>query len=66
MSMPLGMTCKKCGKVLGVIISPPLDKLIPLKFVAVCEPCAAAAAREKGVQLNTDEGWDAAVGDLKQ
>lgn len=65
MGFPLGVTCKRCGKVLGAIISPHLDELLPIKFVMVCEPCIAASALEKGVKLDTEEGWDEAVGHLR-
>jgi ribosomal protein S27E len=67
MALPLGIVCKKCGKVLGTIVAPPTDELIKLgKFVAVCESCAATLASEKGVKLDSAEGWDAAVEELKR
>lgn len=67
MALPVGVVCKRCNNVLGVIVAPPSDELARLgKFVAVCEPCAAALASEKGVKLDTVEGWEAAVEDLKK
>jgi hypothetical protein len=66
MAIPLGMTCIKCGKVLGAIIAPPADTLIPLGLIMVCESCAATTARQTEVELNTPEGWETVVANLKK
>jgi hypothetical protein len=55
MPMPLGVTCKKCGRVLGTILKPEADKLLPLNLYVICPPCLNSLAQETGITPDSDE-----------
>jgi hypothetical protein len=45
MSLPLNMTCKSCDRHMGIIISPPADRLPPLILEFACSECVEKVAK---------------------
>jgi len=51
--MPVGLVCKRCGQVFGVIFTPITPQTTPL--VAACSSCVAEVG--KGAPATTAEEW---------
>ena len=65
LSVPLGMTCVKCGNLLGIIIAPEVDRLIPLKLEFACGRCISDACKKIGVLPSSEENWGKIIAELK-
>jgi hypothetical protein len=65
MSLPLSMTCKDCGHIIGTIISPTADYVIPLELEFACRGCIEKIAQSKAITLNSETGWGKVIAELK-
>jgi hypothetical protein len=65
MAFPLSMSCKKCGRVIGTIISPAADHLAPLKLEFACPDCIEKAAKSKAITLDSETSWGKVIAELK-
>jgi hypothetical protein len=64
MSQPLALTCKKCGNVIGMVVRPESDKLIPLEITAICPKCLNVASKATGIVPSDDGNWDKLIKEL--
>jgi DNA-directed RNA polymerase subunit RPC12/RpoP len=65
MSFPLSMKCKKCGREIGTIISPDIDRLAPLKLEFACPDCVEKTALSKAITLDSETSWGKVIAELK-
>jgi hypothetical protein len=65
MSLPLSMTCKKCGRVVGTIISPAADVLTPLRLEFACPECIEKIAKSKAITLDSETSWGKVIAELQ-
>ena len=65
MSLPLNMTCQKCGRAIGTIISPVADRLTPLNLEFSCPECIEKIARSKAITLDSETSWGKVMAELK-
>lgn len=65
MSLPFHIICKKCGSVIGTIISPAADHLAPLKLEFACPDCVEKTAKSKAITLDSETSWGKVVAEIK-
>jgi hypothetical protein len=65
MSLPIGLTCIKCGNVFGALIEPDEQKLRGIRLKYACESCISKAAAAKNVMPSSEESWRILVTELK-
>jgi|GEM_PF-558620 hypothetical protein len=65
MSLPLNMTCKSCDRHMGIIISPPADRLAPLILEFACPECVEKVARSKQITLDSETRWGRLIAEIK-
>jgi hypothetical protein len=64
MAVPLALTCKKCGKVIGMVVRPESDKLVPLEITAVCPNCLDVVSEATGIAPSDHENWNKLIKEL--
>jgi hypothetical protein len=65
MSTPLDITCSKCGRRIGVLVSPPRDHLEPLNLEFSCPECFDQVVRSKAITLQSETSWGKLQAELK-
>ncbi len=65
MSSPLGMTCIECGQVIGTIIPPAADYLMPPRLEFACSDCIEKIAKSRAITLDSETSWGKVIAELK-
>ena len=65
MSLPLSVTCKQCGRAIGTIISPAVDRLTPLKLEFACLECIEKIAKSEAITLDSETSWGKVIAKIK-
>ena len=65
MSLPLNMTCQKCGRSIGTVISPAADRLALLKLEFACPDCIEKIAKSKAITLDSETSWGKVIAEIK-
>lgn len=65
MSVPFSMTCKKCGREIGTIISHEANHLTPLKLEFACPECIERIAKSQAITLDSETSWGRVIAQIK-